>query len=48
MGVDDACIVNVNYGAAFIRRLGHIQEMAKRLRTGNRWGEEIGPYITIL
>jgi len=45
MGVDGTCMVNSS--GNFIRRLGHIEEMAERVRTGKVWGQNIGRRITI-
>jgi hypothetical protein len=45
MGVDGACIVNG--GGNFLRRLGHMKEMAERVKTGKVWGQRIGPRIKI-
>lgn len=47
MGIDGACIVNGDLSADFPRRLGHIQEMAERVKTGERWGQKIGPRIEV-
>jgi len=36
----------VNAGGNFVRRLGHIDEMASRVKSGQVWGQEIGPALT--
>lgn len=45
LGVDGVCVHNIN--GNFVRRLGHVEEMARRVETGARWGQEIGPAIQI-
>lgn len=46
MGVDGACIVNAE--GNFLRRLGHVHEMAERVRTGHTWGQRVGLRIKVL
>lgn len=46
LGVDGACVVNAC--GNFIRRLGHIEEMAEHVKMGTVWGQQIGSRIQIL
>jgi hypothetical protein len=46
LGVDG--VVLVNGGGNFARRLGHLEEIAQRARSGQLWGQEIGPGLTLL
>ncbi|MCK5380224.1 MAG: hypothetical protein KAJ81_02065 [Candidatus Latescibacteria bacterium] len=34
-----------NASGLFIRRLGHVDEMAERIEKGLVWGQELGPKI---
>ena len=45
LGVDGICWINT--GMRSLGRLGHVEEMAERARTGQVWGQEIGPGIQI-
>ncbi len=45
LGVDG--VMPVNAGGNFVRRLGHIDEMAARVKSGQVWGQEIGPALTL-
>ena len=38
LGIDGVCLVN--NGGNFIRRLGHVEEMAERVKAGEAWGAE--------
>jgi hypothetical protein len=46
LGIDGVCLVN--NGGNYARRLGHVQEMAERVTTGEAWGQKIGPIIEVL
>jgi hypothetical protein len=48
MGADGACLVNNMWGWRSTGRLGHIEEMTKRARTKEIWGQEVGPRIDLL
>jgi hypothetical protein len=45
LGVDGVCLHNVN--GNFVRRLGHLDEMAERVKAGTRWGQQDGLAIQI-
>ncbi len=47
-GAEGICIVNNFLGWRSTGRLGHTDEMQERLRTGQVWGQEVGPSIRIL
>ncbi len=48
IGVDGVCVVNNFVGWRTMGRMGHVEEMAQRAKTGKIWGQEIGPGIEIL
>ncbi|MCC6590252.1 MAG: hypothetical protein IT168_26400 [Bryobacterales bacterium] len=48
LGVDGVCLHNNFLGGRFTGRLGHVDEMAERARTGEIWGQITGPTIELL
>jgi hypothetical protein len=45
LGIDGVCLVNG--GGNFARRLGHVNEFADRVRTGETWGQKIVSSIEV-
>jgi hypothetical protein len=46
-GIDGICVVNNFMGWRSTGRLGHVQELADRIRTGCVWGQQVGPPIQV-
>jgi hypothetical protein len=47
-GVDGVCLHNNFLGGRSTGRLGHLDEMAQRARSGEVWGQEVGPTLRLL
>jgi hypothetical protein len=47
-GVDGVCLHNNFLGGRFTGRLGHLDEMAERARTGEIWAQVVGPAMRLL
>ncbi len=45
LGIDGVC--PVNNGGNFVRRLGHVEEMAERVKLREVWGQRNGPGIQV-
>jgi len=45
LGADGACLVNNMWGWRSTGRLGHIDEMAARVKSREVWGQEVGPAL---
>lgn len=45
LGIDGVCMVNA--GGSFFRRAGHVEEMAERVKTKERWGQREGLRIEV-
>jgi hypothetical protein len=48
VGADGVCLVNNMWGWRSTGRLGHIEEMQRRVKTGEVWGQEVGPTIKVM
>ena len=48
LGVDGVCLTNNYMGWRTIGRMGHREEVAERAGTGEIWGQEPGPAISVL
>jgi hypothetical protein len=46
LGVDGVCLHNAS--GSFIRRLGHVEEMAERIQNNQVWGQEPGLALKLL
>jgi hypothetical protein len=47
LGADGVCLVNNMWGWRSTGRLGHVEEMAERVKSGEVWGQEVGPSLLL-